>query len=211
MLEMRPNCECCDRDLPADAGGAYICTFECTFCTSCATDRLRGRCPNCGGELVPRPDRPREKLAANPASTRRVHKPGGCTAPAPRLTVPRIQALLGWLFLLLGGWCLLFPGMVERLGLRPEHLIDTTASNVLMGCFGAQAMLCGLLILLCRFDRRAFLVFGLAGSLPFFVFNVYFTLVEPVFTSLMLIDVAGNVSILALCLLGASRVVSPSR
>ncbi|MFV3306887.1 DUF1272 domain-containing protein [Pseudomonas sp. NY15181] len=78
MLELRPNCECCNRDLPGDSPDAHICSFECTFCTDCAEQTLHGRCPNCGGELVPRPRRPQEKLAANPASTQRVLKPAGC-------------------------------------------------------------------------------------------------------------------------------------
>ena len=37
MLELRPNCECCDRDLPADSAEARICSFECTFCADCAS------------------------------------------------------------------------------------------------------------------------------------------------------------------------------
>lgn len=78
MLELRPGCECCDRDLPGDSADARICSFECTFCTDCAEQVLHGRCPNCGGELVPRPRRPVEKLAANPASTQRVLKLAGC-------------------------------------------------------------------------------------------------------------------------------------
>ena len=36
MLQMRPGCECCDRDLPPDAADARICSFECTFCAACA-------------------------------------------------------------------------------------------------------------------------------------------------------------------------------
>ncbi|MCG2583421.1 DUF1272 domain-containing protein [Massilia sp. TS11] len=76
MLAMRPGCECCDADLPADAGGAMICSFECTFCAACAA-RL-GACPNCGGELLARPRRPAAKLPSYPAQTARVHKPGGC-------------------------------------------------------------------------------------------------------------------------------------
>ena len=55
MLELRPNCECCDKDLPPDSPEAFICSFECTFCRDCMTARLHGRCPNCGGELVRRP------------------------------------------------------------------------------------------------------------------------------------------------------------
>lgn len=78
MLQLRPNCECCDTDLPGDSGDAWICSFECTFCTTCASDTLRGKCPNCGGELVRRPRRSAEKLAANPASAERVFKPQGC-------------------------------------------------------------------------------------------------------------------------------------
>jgi uncharacterized protein len=78
MLQLRPNCECCDRDLPGDSGDAWICSFECTFCTTCARETLKGRCPNCGGELVSRPRRPAEKLLKYPASDVRVHKPEGC-------------------------------------------------------------------------------------------------------------------------------------
>lgn len=78
MLELRPNCECCDRDLAPDEAGAWICSFECTYCADCATRVLGGQCPNCGGELVARPRRPTARLAANPASARRVVKAGGC-------------------------------------------------------------------------------------------------------------------------------------
>ncbi|MCI0567166.1 MAG: DUF1272 domain-containing protein [Acidobacteria bacterium] len=78
MLQLRPNCECCDRDLPAESPEAFICSFECTFCRSCAEGVLRGRCPNCGGELVLRPRRPVEKLERYPASTERILKPQGC-------------------------------------------------------------------------------------------------------------------------------------
>jgi uncharacterized protein len=78
MLQLRPGCECCDVDLPGDSAEARICSFECTFCVTCADGVLAGRCPNCGGELVARPRRPAEKLARNPASRERVFKPAGC-------------------------------------------------------------------------------------------------------------------------------------
>ena len=78
MLELRPNCECCDKDLPPDSREAVICSFECTFCVSCADEVLKGVCPNCGGNFVPRPIRPENKLEQYPASTRRVLKQGGC-------------------------------------------------------------------------------------------------------------------------------------
>ncbi len=80
MLQLRPNCECCDKDLPPESREAMICTFECTFCADCATNVLGGFCPNCEGELVRRPVRPHAKLLNNPPSTERVLKAGGCRA-----------------------------------------------------------------------------------------------------------------------------------
>lgn len=73
MLEMRPDCERCGVDLPADVPGAFICSFECTFCADC-TDALDDRCPNCGGELVDRPTRAKAKLEKFPASAIRKYK-----------------------------------------------------------------------------------------------------------------------------------------
>ncbi|HEX7819363.1 MAG TPA: DUF1272 domain-containing protein [Sphingobium sp.] len=73
MLEMRPDCERCGNDLPAQAGGAFICSFECTFCADC-TEALDDRCPNCGGELLDRPTRGGEALKRAPASTERYFK-----------------------------------------------------------------------------------------------------------------------------------------
>ncbi len=75
MLDLRPNCECCDKDLPPEAVDAMICTFECTFCAGCVRTRLGGQCPNCGGDFQPRPIRPAGKLLVYPASTQRVFKP----------------------------------------------------------------------------------------------------------------------------------------
>lgn len=72
MLELRPNCERCDADLPPDSAAARICSFECTFCDACADGVLGGLCPNCGGELVRRPIRAPAMLARHPASSRRV-------------------------------------------------------------------------------------------------------------------------------------------
>lgn len=79
MLELKPNCERCDKDLPAESTVAMICSFECTFCVSCVTDYLSNVCPNCGGGFAPRPVRPKVarrdgvSLAQRPASTFRVH------------------------------------------------------------------------------------------------------------------------------------------
>jgi len=83
MLELRPNCECCDRDLPNGDSDARICTFECTFCAPCAETRFGNVCPTCGGNLVLRPTRPPAALARSPASTARVRKPHpGCATPS---------------------------------------------------------------------------------------------------------------------------------
>ncbi|HEY0120748.1 MAG TPA: DUF1272 domain-containing protein [Rhizobium sp.] len=78
MLELRPNCECCDRNLPPESREATICTFECTFCVDCAGSVLGGICPNCGGDLVQRPIRPAAMLVKYPASTKRILKAEGC-------------------------------------------------------------------------------------------------------------------------------------
>jgi uncharacterized protein len=78
-LELRPNCEYCDKDLPPDSLEARICTYECTFCADCVERHLHDVCPNCGGGFEPRPIRPATEwrpglsLADRPASTKRVH------------------------------------------------------------------------------------------------------------------------------------------
>jgi uncharacterized protein len=74
MMEMRPNCECCDRDLPNGSPDARICTFECTFCAECVETRLGRQCPNCTGDFVMRPTRPEALLERYPVSTERVTK-----------------------------------------------------------------------------------------------------------------------------------------
>ena len=80
MLELRPNCEHCNTALPPDSPEARICSFECTYCASCAEGLLQNVCPNCGGGFVPRPIRPARLMAKYPASTKRVVKPEGCAA-----------------------------------------------------------------------------------------------------------------------------------
>jgi len=79
MLEIRPNCEYCDKDLPADSIQAMICSYECTFCLSCVEGILKNVCPNCGGGLTSRPIRPIVarraglSLRHQPASTERIN------------------------------------------------------------------------------------------------------------------------------------------
>jgi len=78
-LQLRPNCEYCDKDLPPKATEARICSYECTFCADCVETKLHNVCPNCGGGFVPRPIRPAKEwrqgvcLAMHAASDRRVH------------------------------------------------------------------------------------------------------------------------------------------
>jgi hypothetical protein len=78
MLKLKPNCECCDKDLPPESAEARICTFECTFCVACAEGVFGGVCPNCGGNLVARPVRPVAMLAKYPASTERILRDAPC-------------------------------------------------------------------------------------------------------------------------------------
>lgn len=79
MLQLRPNCELCDIDLPPGAQNAMICTYECTFCADCVEHMLKNVCPNCGGGFVPRPIRPQTtwrsdvSLTFQPASKERVN------------------------------------------------------------------------------------------------------------------------------------------
>ena len=81
MLELRPNCELCDKDLPPEASDARICSYECTFCASCVESVLHDVCPNCGGGFQVRPVRPRRAwrpgggLDTDPAGTARRHTP----------------------------------------------------------------------------------------------------------------------------------------
>jgi uncharacterized protein len=87
LLDLRPNCECCNKDLQP-AADAFICTYECTFCRECTEGILAGYCPNCLGNLQPRPIRPPAGpaggLRKHPASEKRVLKSAGCTVTPDR-------------------------------------------------------------------------------------------------------------------------------
>ena len=91
MLELRPNCECCDKDLPPEAPDAMICTFECTFCADCAEHVLGGVCPNCGGNFS------RARSARQRCLRNIPPRPNACSrpkaaAPQGRLTTIRTKA-----------------------------------------------------------------------------------------------------------------------
>jgi hypothetical protein len=112
-----------------------------------------------------------------------------------------IQRLLAVPFIVLGGWCLAAPGMVEALTFQPAYQHLSATSALLIGCFGAQALLCGLFILLTRFTRWTYLGYGLA-LLPFFFFNYYFVYVVPALNRWMALDFVANLFMLVLCVFG---------
>lgn len=85
MLEIRPNCEHCNKDLHFDSLEAMICTFECTYCETCATTILKNVCPNCGGNFTQRPIRPKHVLEKYPPSTKRVYNPADLVAHHKKL------------------------------------------------------------------------------------------------------------------------------
>jgi len=71
-LQLRPNCEYCDKDLPPDATEARICSYECTFCADCAENKLANVCPNCGGGFAPRPIRPAREWRPGVCATKQL-------------------------------------------------------------------------------------------------------------------------------------------
>ena len=75
MLELRPICENCGKELPNESNDAMICTFECTYCKNCVDEILHNVCPNCGGGFEKRPTRPKEKLLNSPAKTEKYLNP----------------------------------------------------------------------------------------------------------------------------------------
>lgn len=111
------------------------------------------------------------------------------------------QRLIAAPFPVLGAWCLIFPATVESLVFRPEYVHASLSSAIMIGCFGAQAVLAGLFAAFSRFTRATFLVYGVA-LLPFFWFNYWFVFVVPVFNQWMLLDFSANIFMLVLCVVG---------
>lgn len=118
-----------------------------------------------------------------------------------------LQWLIAAVFLGLGGWCLIAPGSVIALTVRPEHQSQSLLALVTIGAFGAQACIAGLFAAFSVFTRRTFLAYGIA-LLPFFVFDWWFYAVEPLFNALILLDAVGNVIMLALCWRGYRSLAS---
>jgi hypothetical protein len=123
--------------------------------------------------------------------------------PSP-VSVARIQWAIAAVFFILGGWALLAPRSVIELALLPEYRVGTAILPFAIACFGAQAMIAGLFAAFARFTRATFLAFGIA-LLPFFAFDIWFTLIDPVFTPLGWLDAVGNAIMLGLCVIGWRR------
>lgn len=116
-----------------------------------------------------------------------------------------IQRMIAVPYFLLGGWCLITPHMVERLMVTPPYQHLSTTSALLIGCFGAQAVLGGIFIWFSRWTRATFLAYAIA-LLPFFIFNYWFVFVVPVANSWMALDFASNAAMLGLSLWGWRKV-----
>jgi hypothetical protein len=120
----------------------------------------------------------------------------------PALSEVRIiQFAIAAVFIVLGAWCVVAPESVVDLTVREEHRSRAPFLLVTIGAFGAQAVLGGVIVATTRFTRTTFLCLGLA-ILPFFVFDWWFFAVTPLFNELILLDVAGNVVFVALCVRG---------
>lgn len=118
------------------------------------------------------------------------------------MSVQRLQYGLGAVFLVLGGWCVLAPGSVIAVALRPAFQSGSPALAFAMACFGSQALISGLFAATSRFTRTTFLAYAI-GLIPFFVFDGYFYAVRPVLTGLgAAADLAGNLVMLTVCALG---------
>ncbi len=120
------------------------------------------------------------------------------------MTAKRIQWFIAAVFFILGGWAMLAPGSVIALTFRPEYRLGGTILPFTVACFGSQAMISGLFAAFSRFTRLTFLVYGVALA-PFLMFDVWFTWIDPIFTPVGLLDAAGNVVMLGLCVLGWRR------
>ena len=111
------------------------------------------------------------------------------------------QSLIAAIFLLLGGWALFAPSSVIELGGTEAYQDSTFLTRFAVACFGAQAVLFGLMALVVRWSARGFLVFAVL-LLPFFVFNWYFHYEVPVLTSIGMLDFVGNVVMFVLAIIG---------
>lgn len=117
------------------------------------------------------------------------------------MSVITIQRLLASVFIVLGGWCLLAPQSVLHLTVTPAYQSDDRIVSILMGAFGAQALIASLFALTARFTSTTFLAYGVS-LFPFVLFDYWFFAVEPMLTPLGMLDAVGNVIMLLLCWIG---------
>lgn len=115
--------------------------------------------------------------------------------------VKTIQYLIAAVFFVLGGWCLVAPLEVAGLAFKPQYRLDHPTVALVMGCFGAQAMLAGVFAAFSRFTRTTFLAFAIA-VLPFLFFDYHFYFEVPMFTRLIFLDAVGNLIFIVLCVYG---------
>lgn len=120
------------------------------------------------------------------------------------MTARFAQLALASVFFVLGGWCVIAPSSVMELAFRPEYHSTDPIVPVLIGGFGAQALIAGLFAAFAIFTRRTFVAYGIA-LLPFFVFDYWFYVVEPMLTLVGLFDAVGNLVMLGLCWIGWQR------
>jgi len=111
------------------------------------------------------------------------------------------QFLIAFVFLGLGGWALFAPQSVIDLALTESHRDDSFILRFVMACFGAQAVMFGIMALVTRWSSKAFATFAVV-FIPFFVFNWYFHYKMPVMTSIGMLDFAGNLIMFIACLVG---------
>jgi hypothetical protein len=111
------------------------------------------------------------------------------------------QFLIAAVFLILGGWCLFAPSNVIALAVTDAYQDNSFLTRFTMACFGAQAVLFGLMTLVTRWNALSFAVFAVL-LLPFFGFNYWFHYEVPVLTSIGMLDFAGNVTMLVLAIIG---------
>ena len=90
MLELRPNCEWCDRDLPPASVHARICSYECTYCVTCVDNVLGNVCPTCGGGFVERPIRP-VGAEGNQTNLGLANRPGGTKRYRSKWSVSEVE------------------------------------------------------------------------------------------------------------------------
>jgi hypothetical protein len=112
-----------------------------------------------------------------------------------------IQYLLASVFFVLGGWCLVSPSSVMALAITPQYQSDAAIVSILMAAFGAQALIAGVFAAFSNFTKATYVAYGIA-LLPFFVFDYWFYVVDPLLTWVGLLDGLGNIVMLSLCYLG---------